>query len=713
MPSIQVTGILEDPSSGVESDAELRIISKINYGKTTKNADALVVLSSAGEYDFQLVHGKHLFAVKSKGAQAFTNIGTVVVGEGSPSPIDIITLIATSNEDPDPILITQLQLIAAEAAASAAEAAQSELNAANSETAAAQSEANAAQSESNANDSALSASTSETNAANSASSAQTSATNAAQSETNAANSASSASDSALAASTSETNAANSAIAAAQSETNAALSATNSADSAASAESDADRAEAAALVASSGVFDRGPWDASAGNFPAPTLTPEERTDWYRISVAGVMSDGVQPDVEVKVSDNLYWDKQNNVWYKIDNTDAVNSVNGKQGDVIIVADDISDVYSKTEVDTALSSKANSSDVYSKTEVDTALSSKANSSDVYSKTETYSKSEVDAAIGGLTQDPNLFLKSIGSEPAFLASASSISAAFDIIVAVGGSILSFSSSDSVSLPSLISGTDYAIYATADGLIASDNFTVPSGYTESNSRRIGGFHYQDAFINSRSVWDLKYKPSCSDPRGMARTIGGFWADIYLLNATPDVLGTSAYNATIADGDSTPVIPQAWGGDGTSQYSTFTQYVASEVLSAYGKRLPNYSEFSVLAMGATAGYAAGTDPVTTSFDASARSTIGCEQVSGHMWQWGAENWDRGNGSSGYAWYAANTNGEGQVYTAGAAGVGASRFGGDWTSSGFAGSRCSGWDVVPWDSYGYVGARGVCDHLQLV
>uniref|UniRef100_UPI003F58543F hypothetical protein n=1 Tax=Vibrio cholerae TaxID=666 RepID=UPI003F58543F len=87
----------------------------------------------------------------------------------------------------------------------------------------------------------------------------------------------------------------------------------------------------------------------------------------------MSDGVQPDVEVKVSDNLYWDKQNNVWYKIDNTDAVNSVNGKQGDVIIVADDISDVYSKTEVDTALSSKANSSDVYSKTEVDTALSSR----------------------------------------------------------------------------------------------------------------------------------------------------------------------------------------------------------------------------------------------------------------------------------------------------------------------------------------------------
>jgi len=706
MPSIQVTGVLEDPITGVESDAEIRIISKINYGQTTKNSDSIAVLSSSGVYDFQLVYGKHLIAVKSKDSQVFTNIGTVVVGEGSPSPIDIITLIATSNEEPDPILITQLQLIAAEAAASAAA---SEIS--NQES--------AAYAASTASDKAaieligdqVESARSEVEA------------NAATVQTNTNTVVSSAADVENARQEVETNTglvqANTdtvVLAAAEVESDRQEVATNTALAsgyAQSASDDADRAEAAALTASSGVIDRGSWDASAGNFPTPTLTPEERTDWYRISVAGVMSDGVQPDVEVKVSDNLYWDKQNNVWYKIDNTDAVNSVNGKQGDVIIIADDISDVYSKTEVDTALSSKANSSDVYSKTEVDTALSSKANSSDVYSKTETYSKSEVDAAIGGLTQDPNLFLKSIGSEPAFLASASSISAAFDIIVAVGGSILSFSSSDSVSLPSLISGTDYAIYATADGLIASDNFTVPSGYTESNSRRIGGFHYQDAFINSRSVWDLKYKPSCSDPRGMARTIGGFWADIYLLNATPDVLGTSAYNATIADGDSTPVIPQAWGGDGTSQYSTFTQYVASEVLSAYGKRLPNYSEFSVLAMGATAGYAVGTDPVTTSFDASARSTIGCEQVSGHMWQWGAENWDRGNGSSGYAWYAADTNGEGQVYVAGSAGAGASLFGGNWTSSGFAGSRCSYWTSEPWNSFGSIGARGVCDHLQLV
>ncbi|EKO3964592.1 hypothetical protein EI372_07865 [Vibrio fluvialis] len=401
MPSIQVTGVLEDPITGVESDAEIRIISKINYGQTTKNSDSIAVLSSSGVYDFQLVYGKHLIAVKSKDSQVFTNIGTVVVGEGSPSPIDIITLIATSSEEPDPILITQLQLIAAEAAASADEAAQSALNAADSATAAAQSEADAYLSASNANNSALSASTSEANAANSESSAESSATNAAQSETNAANSAASAQASANNAAQSEDNASNSANAAALSETNAA-------QSAASASDDADRAEAAALTASSGVIDRGSWDASTGSFPTPTLTPEERTDWYRISVAGVMSDGVQPDIDASIGDNLYWDKQNDVWYKIDNTDKVNSVNGKEGDVVLDASDFDDIYSKTEVDNALFSKANSSDVYQKdetysqTEVDSMLSASAEAS--FIKYNLFRGMPMSAV--GPVPDPDIFL-------------------------------------------------------------------------------------------------------------------------------------------------------------------------------------------------------------------------------------------------------------------------------------------------------------------
>ena len=59
------------------------------------------------------------------------------------------------------------------------------------------------------------------------------------------------------------------------------------------------------------------------------------------------------------------------------------------------DTTTTYTKTEVDTALGDKADKSDTYTKTEVDTALSAKANSDDVYAKTDTYSKDDIDTNI------------------------------------------------------------------------------------------------------------------------------------------------------------------------------------------------------------------------------------------------------------------------------------------------------------------------------
>lgn len=59
------------------------------------------------------------------------------------------------------------------------------------------------------------------------------------------------------------------------------------------------------------------------------------------------------------------------------------------------DTATTYTKTEVDTALGDKADKSDTYTKTEVDTALSAKANSDDVYAKTDIYSKDEIDTNI------------------------------------------------------------------------------------------------------------------------------------------------------------------------------------------------------------------------------------------------------------------------------------------------------------------------------
>ncbi|EOW9186984.1 hypothetical protein ACN1SV_001560 [Vibrio cholerae] len=310
-------------------------------------------------------------------------------------------------------------------------------------------------------------------------------------------------------------------------------------------------------------------------------------------------------------------------------------------------------------------------------------------------------------------LFEKSIRDEPAFTIAGGQLKTNCAFTVAVNGKLLTFGANEIITTPTLLVGVDYAIYATADGLIVSNNFTVPDGYTEETSRRIGGFHYGDNEFKTYSFYDLHFRPKCKDPRGMVIDISGsrFWNDIYLLNSTPDALGTSAYNAQIADGSSPCKIPAIWGGDGISQYPNLTQYIAAEVLAAYGKRLPSHDEFEILALGSMPGYAVGADPVTTKFDVNARSKNGSEQVSGHLWQWGQDIWDRGNGSSGYAWYAADTNGEGKTYTAGSQAVGAVRFSGFWGSSGDAGARTSYWSYEPWDSNVDTGARGLCDHFQ--
>ncbi|EGS66981.1 MULTISPECIES: phage tail protein [Vibrio] len=310
------------------------------------------------------------------------------------------------------------------------------------------------------------------------------------------------------------------------------------------------------------------------------------------------------------------------------------------------------------------------------------------------------------------NAFHKSQTSEPAFLIAGGQLRTATALTIRVGDSLITHAANEVISTPTLLVGVDYAIYTTPDGLVVSNNFTVPDGYTAENSRRIGGFHYGNNEFKDYSFYDLHFRPKCKDPRGMVIDISGsrFWNDIYLLNSTPDALGTSAYNAQIADGSSPCKIPALWGGDGTAQYPNLTQYIAAEVLAAYGKRLPSHDEFEILALGSTPGYSVGTDPVKTKFDVSARSKNGSEQVSGHLWQWGKDVWDRGNGINNYAWAAEDTNGQGQVYSAGVQAVGAVLLGANWGNSGFAGARASSWGNEPWGSGDSVGARGLCDHL---
>ena len=299
--------------------------------------------------------------------------------------------------------------------------------------------------------------------------------------------------------------------------------------------------------------------------------------------------------------------------------------------------------------------------------------------------------------------------------------------VVDVDGTTISFAAATAITMPALTAGTDYAIYACADGTLRADaSFSAPSGYTTANSRKIGGFHYApggnatgvaggDATpaINAYSFWDLKFKPSCPDPRGMALVAGGFWVDIYLTGVDAITNGTSKYNVTIADGSSPPKIPSLFGGNGTTTYGTLTWFEAMELATAFGKRCLSQQEFMAAMYGTTeATQSGGTDVPTTGVTGTGATSAwnvftskwGVVQATGCMWIWGL---DRG-GPYGAAAWDANTEGRGSEYNA----PNAVRLGGDWGHGAHCGSRCSVWLNVASLSANYIGSRFSCDHLTL-
>ena len=301
----------------------------------------------------------------------------------------------------------------------------------------------------------------------------------------------------------------------------------------------------------------------------------------------------------------------------------------------------------------------------------------------------------------------------------AGTVSIKANSVVVVATTTVTFSSATAVTMPTLTAGTDYAIYVCTDNSIRADaSFTAPSGYTTSNSRRIGGFHYAPGgnatgtsggdttpAINAYSLWDLKWRPACTDPRGMALVSDGFWCDIYLLNTDPGANGTSKYNVTIADGSSPPKIPTAFGGNGSTAYSSLNWWEAEEVLRAYGKAPLTYDEFSAAMYGTTEASGSGTDPGSTILRNAYTSKWGIMLATGNMWVWGA---NFGGGAAAASW-TANTGGRGSTYQM----ENAVLFGGSWSGGSNGGSRCSFWDDSPTNSYASFGARGRCDHLILV
>lgn len=296
---------------------------------------------------------------------------------------------------------------------------------------------------------------------------------------------------------------------------------------------------------------------------------------------------------------------------------------------------------------------------------------------------------------------------------------------VDVAGTTVTFVGATAITMPALTAGTDYAIWVKDDATIqATTNFSSAPG--AGNWRKIGGFHYAPGgnaaavaggdttpAINAYSLWDLKFRPACPDPRGMALVADSFWSDIYLLGVDHLTNGTSKYNVSIADGSAPPKIPTKFGGNGSTAYSTLNWWEANEVLQSWGKRSPTYDEFAALAYGTTeATSSGGTDVPTTGVTGTGATNAwnkftsrwGVIQATGCLYIWGGEF---GGGAAGAAW-TANTGGRGSTYQM----ENAVLFGGNWGSTPESGSRCSSWSNSPTFSSSSIGARGVCDHLTL-
>lgn len=270
----------------------------------------------------------------------------------------------------------------------------------------------------------------------------------------------------------------------------------------------------------------------------------------------------------------------------------------------------------------------------------------------------------------------------------------------------------------SVSNAKDYYVYACDNnGVLTfkiSLNSTYPSGYTASNSRKIGGFHtlcvnvgtisghtltgYLANDILPASIWDLKHRAINGINVGMVYDEAiNKWVDIYLASGTGSNT-TSVYGATISD---------------TRDWMNFV-----DDGHAVKKRLFNDEEFQSAAAGSNeeTNITGSADPVTTGghVDTASRrmiSNIGCEDCAGALWQWLLTSSARlDNGTAG-GWY--NLPGsKGSFYTYGTNLYGNTQLlaGGYWDGGTACGSRGRGASVYRWGTATDVGARFLAEPL---
>lgn len=280
--------------------------------------------------------------------------------------------------------------------------------------------------------------------------------------------------------------------------------------------------------------------------------------------------------------------------------------------------------------------------------------------------------------------------------------------------------------------GKDYYVYLCDDGsanglLLISANSTAPSGYTASNSRKIGGFHYgrkRNSIIPSditnnvvvpNSVWDICHTPRCS-PEGMAYIGAGTWVDIYLVSVNESI--------TFSAGSGSPLV----SGTGKSTYNSIP-LTGTEDLNGYnfielayrsGKRLLTYAEWLRAAYGSPQGNntdnvnawtaTSNTQRQVTGYVERAISLLNVIDCVGNVWEWLDEFSIRQDTTS-WGWRnPMSGQGVGQLCLPHDYGLPQFVCGGPWDSGAYCGARAVSLSSYPWSVSPLIGSRFACDSL---
>lgn len=260
--------------------------------------------------------------------------------------------------------------------------------------------------------------------------------------------------------------------------------------------------------------------------------------------------------------------------------------------------------------------------------------------------------------------------------------------------------------------GKDFYIYAVDDNkvtksvhIVLSANSTVPTGYTESSSRKIGGFHclcadvgtptwinpatlkdethwlsgYVKGDILPYSVWDLLHRAESSNEGMVYSPETHMWYDIYLASWDGSKL-VSVFGGTTADGASS---------------KPFHGEMFAECAGQVNKELISRDEFIVVAKGSNekTSIKGATDAGTTgghvdSTDRRMISNTGLEDCCGFLWQWCKQS-GGANGSSKWknSVSATPVDTAAGVYGQSCGTYYRAAIGGAWNVSSYCGSRC--------------------------